>query len=238
MPPRPPLPQLALACLACILSLARILSTHMPSIPQSEAAIFLLAPVPNSLCARLGGGADDFSSDYNSCEPLTVPPLPLVRSLMMSVSPSLSRRAYKDFASFLTATLVASASALPLVLAHTGSIAQGACWMSLAGGGLVYGTILVFSGTFVRLPVSLPLDGSALPWIGCALRRLTTSAALSAWPVWLPCRLQQRTTTRPLAILLNGQPEPLTRPSTCAASRRSHKNGLLMTAEETARVVT
>lgn len=67
-------------------------------------------------------------------------------------APVAAGRAYKDFAAFLTATLVASAAALPLVLAHTGQIAPGACWMSLGGGALVYGTILVFSGTFVRLP--------------------------------------------------------------------------------------
>lgn len=60
--------------------------------------------------------------------------------------------AYKDFASFLTATLVSSAFALPLIFAHTGLISSPACWMSLIGGALVYGTILVFTGVFVRLP--------------------------------------------------------------------------------------
>jgi hypothetical protein len=60
--------------------------------------------------------------------------------------------AYKDFASFLTAMLVSSAFALPLIFAHTGLISSPACWMSLIGGALVYGTILVFTGVFVRLP--------------------------------------------------------------------------------------
>lgn len=63
---------------------------------------------------------------------------------------SLVASAYKDFASFLTAMLVSSAFALPLIFAHTGLISNPACWMSLIGGALVYGTILVFTGVFVR----------------------------------------------------------------------------------------
>lgn len=77
--------------------------------------------------------------------PLTPPAVP-------SCSRALGnpRRAIKDFASFLTAMLVSSAFALPLIFAHTGLIAPAACWMSLTGGALVYGTILVFTGVFVR----------------------------------------------------------------------------------------
>ena len=37
---------------------------------------------------------------------------------------------------------------LPILLAHSALITPAACWMSMAGGGLVYGTILVYSGWF------------------------------------------------------------------------------------------
>jgi hypothetical protein len=37
---------------------------------------------------------------------------------------------------------------LPLLLAHSKLIEPAACWMSIAGGALVYGTILVYSGWF------------------------------------------------------------------------------------------
>jgi hypothetical protein len=37
---------------------------------------------------------------------------------------------------------------LPLLLAHAALIQPAACWMSIAGGGLVYGTILIYSGWF------------------------------------------------------------------------------------------
>lgn len=37
---------------------------------------------------------------------------------------------------------------LPLLLAHSALIQPAACYMSIAGGGLVYGTILVYSGWF------------------------------------------------------------------------------------------
>nr|AOR51710.1 vacuolar protein sorting 55 [Phaffia rhodozyma] len=90
-------------------------------LPLVVAVTFLLAPVPNSICTRCAG-ADDFSTEYNS--------------------------AYKDFGHFLTSMIVVSAFSLPLIMAHTGLIAPAACWMSMTGGALVYGTILVFSGVF------------------------------------------------------------------------------------------
>jgi hypothetical protein len=37
---------------------------------------------------------------------------------------------------------------LPILLAHAALITPSACWMSIAGGGLVYGTIMVYSGWF------------------------------------------------------------------------------------------
>lgn len=42
----------------------------------------------------------------------------------------------------------ATGFALPVVLAHSQVIQPGACWMSIGGGVLVYGTILVYSGWF------------------------------------------------------------------------------------------
>lgn len=37
---------------------------------------------------------------------------------------------------------------LPLLLTHSALIQPAACWMSIAGGMLVYGTILVYAGWF------------------------------------------------------------------------------------------
>ena len=49
---------------------------------------------------------------------------------------------------FLTAGIVVTAFALPLVLAHAEVIKPTACVKSIAGGGLVYGTILAYSAVF------------------------------------------------------------------------------------------
>lgn len=40
----------------------------------------------------------------------------------------------------MTGVMIVSGFALPLSLAHSEVIAPTACWMSIAGGGLVYGT--------------------------------------------------------------------------------------------------
>ncbi|BEI84278.1 hypothetical protein CcaverHIS002_0408820 [Cutaneotrichosporon cavernicola] len=56
--------------------------------------------------------------------------------------------AYVDFGRFLTGVLVATGFCLPIILEHSDLIQPGACWMSIAGGLLVYGTILVYSGWF------------------------------------------------------------------------------------------
>lgn len=45
-----------------------------------------------------------------------------------------------DFGHFITAVTVISGLALPLVLAHADVIQMPACYMSIAGGVLVYGT--------------------------------------------------------------------------------------------------
>ncbi|KAK1922196.1 vacuolar protein sorting 55 [Papiliotrema laurentii] len=90
-------------------------------LPILVALTFVLAPLPNSICSRMSR-ADDLSSEYNS--------------------------AYVDFGRFLTGMLVTTGLSLPLLLAHAALIQPAACWMSIAGGGLVYGTILIYSGWF------------------------------------------------------------------------------------------
>jgi hypothetical protein len=57
-------------------------------------------------------------------------------------------RAYTDFGHFLTGTLVVAGFAMPLIFQHAQIIEPAACWMSIAGGSLVYGTILVYAGAF------------------------------------------------------------------------------------------
>ncbi|KAI9615624.1 hypothetical protein H4Q26_011566 [Puccinia striiformis f. sp. tritici PST-130] len=44
--------------------------------------------------------------------------------------------------------LLTTGVALPLVLAHSDLINQGACYMSMTGGALVYGTIVTYSHFF------------------------------------------------------------------------------------------
>lgn len=108
---------LALGFLLIILSCA-LWSNWLPLL---VALIYVLTPLPNSMCARCAG-ADDFSADYNS--------------------------GFLDFGNFMTGVMIVSGFALPLSLAHAGVIAPTACWMSIAGGGLVYGTIMTYSGFF------------------------------------------------------------------------------------------
>ena len=74
------------------------------------ALIFVLAPLPNAIFAHCGG--DDFTTDYEGSGPV-------------------------DLGRFLTATVVVTGFALPLVLAHSEIIRPGACVMSIIGGGYV-----------------------------------------------------------------------------------------------------
>ncbi|UOH83404.1 hypothetical protein LQV05_006132 [Cryptococcus neoformans] len=87
----------------------------------TPALTFILAPFPNWICSRCAS-ADDLSPEYNS--------------------------AYIDFGRFLTGMLVTTGLSLPLLLTHSALIQPTACWMSIAGGMLVYGTILVYAGWF------------------------------------------------------------------------------------------
>ncbi|KAJ2379355.1 Vacuolar protein sorting-associated protein 55 [Coemansia sp. RSA 2607] len=81
---------------------------------------YALAPLPNAV---FGG--------YVSSDPLA------------DVSSSVA-----DFGRFLTSMLVVSGFALPVVLAHSGIITSTAMVMSVVGGVLVYGTIVVYSTLF------------------------------------------------------------------------------------------
>jgi len=107
---------LALGFLLNILSCA----LYANWLPLLVAATFVIAPLPNALCAKCGG--DDFLSD-NSSGPI-------------------------DLGHFLTAVIVVTGFALPLVLAHAEVIHPTACYMSIGGGALVYGTIITYSHFF------------------------------------------------------------------------------------------
>ncbi|KAJ2304422.1 Vacuolar protein sorting-associated protein 55 [Coemansia sp. RSA 2706] len=81
---------------------------------------YALAPLPNAIFGR-----------YVSMDPLA------------DVSSSVA-----DFGRFLTSMLVVSGFGLPVVLAHAGIITFMAMAMSITGGVLVYGTIIVYSTLF------------------------------------------------------------------------------------------
>ncbi|CEP25003.1 Vacuolar protein sorting-associated protein 55 [Cyberlindnera jadinii] len=85
--------------------------------PLYVVGIFLLAPLPNTLFTR--SEFDDFMSDSSSNT--------------------------NDFAKFITAFLVASGIALPLVLYHTRLVVLPATIMSTSGGLLIYTSIIVFT---------------------------------------------------------------------------------------------
>ncbi len=106
----------------------------------SLALTFVLAPLPNAIFSHCGG--DDFTTDYEGSGPV-------------------------DLGRFITATVVVTGFAFPLVLAHSEVIRPGACAMSIVGGSyvtssylrgdndsdlpfsrLVYGTILAYSAAF------------------------------------------------------------------------------------------
>ncbi|KZO95887.1 vacuolar protein sorting 55 [Calocera viscosa TUFC12733] len=92
-------------------------------LPLLVALTFVLAPLPNSLfrnCATDDFGAADYAEGSGPI----------------------------DLGHFMTACIVVTGFALPLVLAHSGVIHPMACVMSIVGGGLVYGTILSYTAVF------------------------------------------------------------------------------------------
>ncbi|KAF8212192.1 vacuolar protein sorting 55 [Mycena galopus ATCC 62051] len=92
-------------------------------LPLLVALIFVLAPLPNALFAHCG--SDEFAGSYEGGSSGPV-----------------------DLGRFITAMIVTSGFALPVVLAHAQVIHYAACVMSIIGGGLVYGTILAYSAAF------------------------------------------------------------------------------------------
>lgn len=89
--------------------------------PYVPAFLFVIAPLPNAVFARLG--QDDLSGDYEG-------------------SPAV------DLGRFITSVVVVTGFALPIVLAHSEIITPTASIMSIAGGGLVYGTIMAYTRVF------------------------------------------------------------------------------------------
>lgn len=83
----------------------------------TSALTFVLAPLPNAVFSHCGG--DEFGSSYES-------------------SPAV------DFGRFLTAIFVVTGFALPIVLAHSDVINSKACVMSIAGGGCVLVSFILF----------------------------------------------------------------------------------------------
>jgi len=90
-------------------------------LPLLVALTFVLAPLPNALFSHCG--ADEFSGGEEGSGPI-------------------------DLGRFITAMIVVTGFAFPIVLAHSEVIRPGACVMSIIGGGLVYGTILAYSAAF------------------------------------------------------------------------------------------
>ena len=83
------------------------------------ALTFIVAPLPNALFSHCGG--EDFSTDYGEGSgPI-------------------------DLGRFITAFIVVTGFALPLVLAHSEIIKPGASIMSLIGGGYVRSYVAVHS---------------------------------------------------------------------------------------------
>lgn len=110
--------------LSCVLSLGFVLIVLSGALYENwltlvVVAMFLLAPLPNSLCGH--ATSDDFMSD----------------------APDL----LADFGRFMTGFFLTSGVALPVVFAHVGLIHFNAMLMSLVGGAIVYTSIITF-GTF------------------------------------------------------------------------------------------
>ncbi|KAI8376361.1 vacuolar protein sorting 55 [Radiomyces spectabilis] len=91
--------------------------------PLLVVATYVLAPLPNALCARCAG-EDDIMSDYNS--------------------------GIIDAGHFITGMFIITGFCLPFVLAHADVITVPAMVMSIAGGLLVYGTIIAYTHFFAH----------------------------------------------------------------------------------------
>ncbi|KAK9234869.1 vacuolar protein sorting 55 [Lipomyces kononenkoae] len=88
-------------------------------LPLLVVGVFLIAPIPNAICERYSNN-DDFMSEG-------------------------SGNAVVDFGRYITGFFVVTGLALPVALAHSRVIGLPAMIMSIAGGLLVYGTIITFT---------------------------------------------------------------------------------------------
>ncbi|KKY34703.1 putative vacuolar protein sorting 55 [Diaporthe ampelina] len=89
--------------------------------PLLVVATYVIAPLPNWICGRCAN-PDDFVES--------------------------SGAGVMDLGRFCTGFLVVMGIALPVVLAHSNLISIGAMVMSVAGGLLIYGTIISFGMFF------------------------------------------------------------------------------------------
>ncbi|CAZ85501.1 unnamed protein product [Tuber melanosporum] len=108
---------LAIGFLLVILSSALYANYY----PLLVVATYILAPLPNAVCARCSS-PDDFIDG--------------------------SGNGVLDFGRFLTGFFVVMGIALPALLAHSGIIVVPAMVMSIIGGLLIYGTIISFTMFF------------------------------------------------------------------------------------------
>jgi hypothetical protein len=111
---------LSIVSLAFVLSvgiLLNILSCALWGVwwPIFVVVAYILAPLPNLVCARCAAGLDD---SY--------------------------QRAFFDAGYFLTGLLITSGFALPAVLAHLEIMSTSALVMALAGGLIVYSVLLLY----------------------------------------------------------------------------------------------
>ncbi|ODV66326.1 vacuolar protein sorting 55, partial [Hyphopichia burtonii NRRL Y-1933] len=86
--------------------------------------IFLIAPLPNIISSSIENNRDDFlmfNNDHNN-------------------SPS----SIEELSKFITGYLIISGVSLPIILYHTNLIEMGSMIMSIIGGLIVYGDIIVF----------------------------------------------------------------------------------------------
>ncbi|KAI9243638.1 vacuolar protein sorting 55 [Sporodiniella umbellata] len=91
--------------------------------PLAVVAIYIASPLPNALCGKYAG-EEDIHTDYNS--------------------------GIMDAGHFVTGMLVVSGFSLPFILAHAEVITIPAMLMSISGGVLVYGTIIVYAHFFAQ----------------------------------------------------------------------------------------
>jgi len=109
---------LAIGFLLVILSSA-LFQNYLPLL---VVATYVVAPLPNYICGRWAN-TNDFTTENDGS-------------------------AVVDFGRFFTGFLVVMGIALPVMLFHCGVIAMAAMIMSIAGGLLIYGTMISFSMFF------------------------------------------------------------------------------------------